>query len=159
MSYLAILKDLVASESHSATDSRHKPSLKLVVNRSTEQQNANWHPKEQYDNLSVHDGKNLIEIIQWRVRAQESVRRRLAGQVNGMPLSKQDAKVYRKMIDDRCQSFGLSLESQAPDDLSVLSVHRGCALLESSSASVSLPSHRVDLREDVIPTEPTKGSS
>lgn len=137
MSYLALLKDIVASEVCPPDAQTSTPTLKLIINR----------PKEVRDdvasassNCPLNSERNLVEVVQWRVAALERVRRRRAGQIPDWPLSKQDAAVYERLIEQRCKRLGLSIEAESHRDLSVLSVPGVRVFPEIVTGKLDLPS-------------------
>jgi hypothetical protein len=73
-----------------------------------------------------------LELIQWRVRALDRIKRRVAGQIPGFPLSLSDAAIYVGLIEARCKTVGLlvlpasqGFPSDVSDTLGLLSVLSG----------------------------------
>jgi hypothetical protein len=77
-------------------------------------------------------GLRRLELIQWRVRALDRIKRRVAGQIPGFPLLPSDAAIYAGLIEERCKRAGLlvlpasqALLSDVSDTLGLLSVPSG----------------------------------
>jgi hypothetical protein len=55
-----------------------------------------------------------LELIQWRVRALDRIKRRMAGQIPGFPLSPSDAAIYVGLIEAWCKREGLLVLTASP---------------------------------------------
>jgi hypothetical protein len=166
MSYLTLLKNIIATEYDTPLERIEPPSLKIVVDNSKGEVPAPGSQRQSLAPLQGTPESNLVEVIQWRVRALVQIKRRLAGYVPAMPLSAQDAEVYRRMIDGRCQTLGLDLDDQQQKDLSVLSVpgvHANSEMATESPTVGDLPTTNrsldLGLGLGAKPTKPTKGES
>jgi hypothetical protein len=164
MSYLTLLKNIIATEYDTPLERIEPPNLKLVVDNIKGDASALGSQRPSLAPVLLRQQEHLVEVIQWRVRALAQIKQRLAGYVRGMPLSAQDAEVYRRLVDERCQRLGLNLEDPQPKDLSVLSVSGvrvNSEVTTQSPIAVELPtSHRpshLGLPLGIKPTKPTKG--
>lgn len=129
-------------------------------------------------------GQKRIELIQWRVRALDRIKRRMAGQIPGFPLSPSDAAKYVGLIDARCKRAGLMIlsasarpVSDVSDTSDLVSVLSGASwgVIRKPSRPISLHEERMGhlnplllnsgerkyptnpTYEGALPTEPTQG--
>ena len=115
-----------------------------------------------------------LELIQWRVRALDRIKRRVAGQIPGFPLSLSDAAIYVGLIEARCKRVGLlvlpasqRLPSDVSDTLGLLSVLSGTQgrvnyetippLNQGEEKRVGPTSLFSNPHEENNPTKPTEG--
>jgi hypothetical protein len=115
-----------------------------------------------------------LELIQWRVRALDRIKRRVAGQMPGFPLSAGDAAIYEGLIEERCKRAGLLVLPADKELLSDVSDTSGLPSVLSGThecvKSINNPSlnQRVgnragltplfpNVHEGSYPTKPTEG--
>ena len=121
-------------------------------------------------------GLRRLELIQWRVRALDRIKRRVAGQIPGFPLSPSDAAIYVGLIEARCKREGLlvlpafqGVSSDVSDTFVLLSVLSGTPgrvnyetippLNQGEGKRLGPTSLFSNVQQGSSPTKPTEGAT
>ena len=121
MNYQSLLKRLDELEGPKDLSREFQPQLHLVVNNDQSLRDRSDAGTARGADRPLSDERSIEEVTRRQVAAHDNIRRRLAGHIEGMPLSTEDAAVYRRLIDERAERL-ISQIRNASRDLSVLSV-------------------------------------